>query len=190
MTVGASHAMDWQANAASRGAFARASKVWQTESNLFVIRRNGREKVTRPAAPSSRLSPFVFSHYVSRKLEELRSLRANADNDEVQAVSQQATYAMYNVLTQLGDRRSVFPHLTPTGDGGVLAEWHAGNRRIEIESSDEGVVYAYIADSERLTSMDEEMTAESIGNVAAALADLSALVRDLNPGWRRLFIAR
>jgi hypothetical protein len=159
-----------------------------TTTSVWMIRRSvPQENESHHVSSVGRSSPFIFSQYVSRKLDHLRSLPRGWDGDRAQPVTQSATWGMYCLLTQLGDARTVFPFLAPDGNGGVMAEWRAGEWRLEIEVSDAGDAYVYARTANGVLVDDDLVGSEMVDRVRRLLLELSADVRAHNPAWRRLF---
>jgi hypothetical protein len=98
---------------------------------------------------------------------------------------------MYRLLTRLGDGRTVFPFIVPDGTGGVVAEWRAGVRRIEIEVDGDGQAACCATDGAGEIVIDKDLgehdDEQDIGRLTSLLAELSTEVRAKNPSWRRLF---
>jgi len=158
----------------------------------WVIRLSG-PKIhdPQPSRKPSRTSPFFYSRYVSAKLRELRALAEGWDGEAARPPTQEAVYRMYRLLTRLGDGRTVFPFIVPDGTGGVVAEWRAAGKRIEIEVDGDGQAACCATDGAGEISLDkdlgEHVDEQDIGRLAALLAELSTEVREKNPSWRRLF---
>jgi len=127
---------------------------------------------------------------VSAKLRELRILAEGWDGEAARPPTQEAVHCMYRLLTRLGDGRTVFPFIVPDGTGGVVAEWRAGVRRIEIEVDCDGQAACCATDGAGETVIDKdlgEQDEQDIGRLTSLLAELSTEVREKNPSWRRLF---
>src|SRR5262249_36022033 len=138
----------------------------------------------------SQTSPFFYTRYVSAKLRELRVLAEGWDGGVARPPTQAAAYCMYRLLTRLGDGRTVFPFIVPDGTGGIVAEWRAGVKRIEIEVDGDGQVACCATDGAGEIVIDKGLDERDIDQLSSLLAELSTEVREKNPSWRRLFSSR
>ncbi|MBO4162034.1 hypothetical protein [Micromonospora antibiotica] len=94
---------------------------------------------------------------------------------------------MFEFLQKVSDRRTVFPFLSPDGEGGVLAEWHARKQRIEIEVDGDGNGLFYASDADGREVLAGEVSPQSEHKLRRLLLDLSVRVDLENPTWRALF---
>lgn len=132
-------------------------------------------------------SPFELINYAGSKLSELRSLPDDWDNEGGKAVSADALISMHEVLGRVVERTTVFPFLSPNGEGGVLAEWHAGSQKIEIEVEADGTAYTYATDNQGKVVLDTNVSRETIKALRHILRVLSERVDEENPKWREMF---
>ncbi|MER7768225.1 hypothetical protein [Kitasatospora sp. NPDC096140] len=157
---------------------------------IWVIRseQSRREASDDLRAAASHPSKLDLQTYISAKLQQLRTLPEGWDGGSGRAVAQAVTHQAYRVLDHLTTSRSVFPFLTPTDDGGVLAEWRAGRERIEVEFSPDDPPYGFAAGSDGITRIDEYLNSStSLAKTKRLLEVLSGRVWAENPTWRTLF---
>ncbi len=95
-----------------------------------------------PVAPISASRDFVVAPSpeftaLIREIAKLESLPANWDLEGGLPVSREAARASLPVL-QLGAEFGIIAHVMPLCDGALLAEWHHGDRLLQIEWSPDG----------------------------------------------------
>ncbi|WP_139063528.1 hypothetical protein [Streptomyces zinciresistens] len=140
----------------------------------------------QPLGASTKLE---LQMYISSKLRELRSLETGWDGGHAEPIAQSVTHQTYRVLDHLTESRSVYPFLTPTAEGGVLAEWRAGKERLEIEFSPGEPPYVYAANIDGESRVDGYLSDRGIALEAKrALKEISLRVWASNPTWKRLFV--
>ncbi len=66
-------------------------------------------------------------------LMEFARLKANWDSYGAPRISMDAIGAALDTLPELLSTGAPFPHLAPTPRGGIQAEWHRGQRTLELE---------------------------------------------------------
>jgi hypothetical protein len=132
-------------------------------------------------------SPYELVRYAQPRLHALRNLRSNWDGEGGEAATTDAIIAMDEILKKVADRRTVFPYLSPDGEGGVLAEWHAKEQKIEIEVDAVGEANFYATDQAGKTVLEDGVNPTTEWKLRRLLLDLSARVDRENPTWRDLF---
>ena len=70
---------------------------------------------------------------LSKALVELAKLPKNWDSYGAPQISRDAIDSAHEALFELLATGATMPHLVPTPRGGVQAEWHAGDKSLEIE---------------------------------------------------------
>lgn len=110
-------------------------------STACLIRRTI-EPSYRPTAPISTSRDFVTSPSpeftaLIREVAKLTNLPVNWDLEGGLPVSQDAALSSLPVL-RLGAELGVIAHVMPLSDGALLAEWHYGDRLLQIEWSPAG----------------------------------------------------
>lgn len=172
--------------------FARPSRRSEP-AGMWVIRKVASHLAGESAShflpPLGASTKLELQLYTSSKLQELRSLEVGWDGGHADSVSQGVTHQVYRILDQLADSRSVYPFLTPTSEGGVLAEWRAGKERLEIEFTPGEAPYVYAVNVDGELRIDGHLGEKGIAAEARrALKDLSLRVWTSNPAWKRLFV--
>jgi len=132
-------------------------------------------------------SPFEAIQYVRNRLGELSRLPNDWDGNGGVGASDRAHRSLLLALQAICDRRTVFPFLAPTGDGGVIAEWRASAERVEIECEADGTLHVYATTERGSVRIDDVWSDDVRRKTRRALLELSARVSRENPAWRRLF---
>jgi hypothetical protein len=119
---------------------------------------------------------------------DLRSLRAAITREAARAttggdaISEAANTALWRLLLDHADARTVYPTLSTDGEGGLFAEWLAGGERLTVVVDEAGQV--------DLLGMHpgEKMRQLSVRNdFRSTLARISDTVWRMNPAWRNAF---
>jgi hypothetical protein len=132
-------------------------------------------------------SPYDLVRYAEAKLAVLRTLPEGWDGEKGVPVTTNAALAMYEILQKLADRRTVFPYLSPDGEGGVLGEWHARAQKLEIEVDADGNGVFYATDQDGNVVLQDDVSPQTEHKLRHLLLELSARVDQENPTWRELF---
>jgi len=172
------------------GVFARVLRH-AAPQGIWVIRRAAARKRTDGSGarlPEGAPTKLELQTYVTSKLKELRCLELGWDGAQAGPVTQKVTHEVYRTLDQVTEARSVYPFVTPTAEGGILAEWRAGKERIEIEFTPNDDPYVYVVDSDGVTQVDGYLRERgTLLGVRRALKEISQRVWATNPTWKRLF---
>jgi hypothetical protein len=78
---------------------------------------------------------------------------------------------------------SVYPSVSDDGEGGLIAEWRAGDRRLQLDVTAEGEELVTV----RLRNGPVLYRGSSVLYLRSYLRDLTSYINDVNPGWQRLF---
>ncbi|WP_212840143.1 hypothetical protein [Catellatospora sp. IY07-71] len=143
-------------------------------------------RVVQPFVPGT-ISPFGFSHYIRSKLHQLSRLPRDWDGNGGVPVNSVASFGLVGIMGRVSDRRTVYPFLSPFDKGGVLAEWHAGQQKIEVEVDRVGDIYVFATDERGRAILDAELDESVERKLRQLLNLLSQKVNKENPTWRRLF---
>ncbi len=84
-----------------------------------------------------------------REVSKLTALEYNWDFDGGVGVAHAAAQASFEAL-RIGVEFGLHAHVMPLGDGSLLAEWHHGDRLLQIEWSEAGVGEFNVAVSHEL----------------------------------------
>jgi hypothetical protein len=152
----------------------------------------------RPSAEPRTNSPFEILRYAERRLADLKELEPDWDGEDGQPPTTDSIIAMHQAIKGVSDRRTVYPFLNPDGSGGIIAEWHAEGKVLEISADEDGETYLYGKSREGdllIDALDEDAaTMDSTGYAHSnrrrfrkILVELSLHVHRANPAWRELF---
>lgn len=125
---------------------------------------------------------LTLQDYLDKKFEALQALPVDWDGSGGKPVSKAAASAMRRALDTVMSSESVFPYLVPSGDGGMLAEWHAGPRKLEIEVDASGELVSFAA-----RSGEEPLCSCTVNQFTIMLRSVTTLVKQANPNWQELF---
>lgn len=137
-------------------------------------------------ALGSRGEPVLPPRWVAplqAKLRELWDLPERWDGRRAGRVTQQALVGCVDLLGLVLSEDSPAPFVVPLPDGGLQAEWHAGDRHIELEIAGSGAIGAWAESARGVTLLDEDWSAlpdePSLVVLRKALGDLVEAVRDV-----------
>lgn len=166
----------------------RRSRVESHHSNAVVVMYGQSDcGIKGPSYETDLESSFEFLHHVKSKLTHLRNLQLNWDDDGGQPPTGDALICMYQTLKGVADRRTVFPFLSPTGDGGLVAEWHANGKVLEVIVEPDGSTFLYGKDADLELLIDAQDSSATRRRFRRLLVTLSTYVHRENPTWRELF---
>lgn len=168
------------------GALFRDSRTDVQSSYVLLIAPEG-ESYGGLRCSKRHNSPYELIRYVKPRLHEMRNLVPGWDGEHGKPSTTNAILSMFEILQKVSDRRTVFPYLSPDGEGGVLAEWHARKQKIEVEIDAEGSAFYYATDQEGRELLEGAVTPQTEHKLRRLLLDLSARVDQENPLWRELF---
>lgn len=146
----------------------------------------GRSAAFADHEATSRPSPVA--KYLNEEFEKMAarlsdgSLPSNADFTDAVLIR------LHRALTQICDADTVFPHVAPDGEGGVVATWFAGGLMIEV-ACDSQLRLEFVrqdGDDGRRLTINSNST-QSLRDVRSELRNLTNLVITRNPSWRELF---
>lgn len=137
-----------------------------------------------------RISPYTA--HVYKSLSEIGALGDNWDGEGATVPNGYVRETMLSVLSLAEGEDSVFPALTPTGEGGLFAQWHAGpGNMIVIEVDPDGAAEVNVwqqgvEGSQQVLggSLNDSGSQEKLREHLAAMTDR---VNAANPNWRNLF---
>lgn len=142
-------------------------------------------------APGSEVAPAAW-HHAEKASQALREMPNGWDGEDAPPASEKSQKRMLRVIRAISSDETVFPTLVPDYEGGIVAEWRAGQQSISIEVDVDGSAWAYATDEEgreilsTLLSFDQSVYV-SIRFLSEVLASMSRRVSRLNPGWRSCF---
>lgn len=117
------------------------------------------------------------------KLQELWDLPQGWDGRRARRITRPAVQGCVDLVSRVLSEDSPAPFVVPLPDGGLQAEWHAGNRHIELEIAGSGAVGAWAESPRGVTLLDEDWPAlpdePSLVVLRKALGDLVEAVRDV-----------
>jgi hypothetical protein len=98
-----------------------------------------------------------------------------------------------DVLDSLGQASTIYPFIDEDGEGGVFAEWKAGDTRIEISVDADLEAYASVSEAgvtDYYVEFDDSrpLTLEARQHLRHALDRYSGVVRAGNPDWLAIFV--
>lgn len=133
-------------------------------------------------------APQDFATYVEAALLRIGELPDNWDGDGGKGVTDASRGAIMAALAEVAEEETVLPFLSPTGDGGILAEWTAGVQKVVLEADATGQITVDASDNDGAPLFNGELSNETRDMLRRALADLTVRANIDNPGWRSLFV--
>lgn len=116
-------------------------------------------------------------------IQELQQLAADLIAVAEPQPSPEARFCMLDVLRDVLATDSVYPALSGDGEGGLIAEWRADNKIIEIHTADDGETDFRVRLRRGATLYEGSSTVQ----LRRHLRDMTAFVNSVNPAWRSLF---
>ena len=136
--------------------------------------------------------PSPVAQYLNEEFEKLAARRDNVQMPSDTVFTGAVLIRLYRALMHVCDENTVYPHVAPDGEGGVVATWFAGDLMIEIACDSQLRLEFVKQDGE--DGLRRAINLGSAASLAASLRDvrnelrkLTELVNTRNPSWRKLF---
>lgn len=136
------------------------------------------------SGPSARESSWPRSRAYEHAKRELAGLDVQLAQSGQSGPTRTSRMRMLQILRDVLANDSVYPSISDDGEGGLVAEWRAGRRRIDIYVSDSGDFLFRVRNKGGATIYNGTSTL----HLRRHLRDLTAIVNAINPGWRRFFL--
>jgi hypothetical protein len=124
-----------------------------------------------------------FWKYVTSQLENIASFIPQGSDDLTYTVERRVIDRCKEVIEQLCDERCVFPHISPDGEHGVGAAWHADEFLLHIVVHEDCQVNVSTKTPTQVLRIQplEEFDLTMFRYMVKAL---SVHIEDINPNWR------
>ncbi|GAB3136384.1 hypothetical protein GCM10027258_10490 [Amycolatopsis stemonae] len=128
----------------------------------------------------------IWEHIESKVSQILHKSRVHELDDDF-SVDRDVLTRLMRILYAICDSTSVYPHISPDGDGGVAAVWYADEFSLEIIVDREGDAYAIVKIGSNMLSVDlDNGDTTALRAIRGHLGRLTAHVKVKNPQWRDL----
>jgi hypothetical protein len=126
----------------------------------------------------------VIWDYIDSWLGKIASYEADP-GDEGFEVDAAVTARLREVLREVCEESSIFPHISPDGDHGVTAVWHAKKYSLQISVWSDLEIWVFVQSPE-ISGQAYRFDTEGSRGIKDHLRALSDHVNRINPRWREL----
>lgn len=129
--------------------------------------------------------PSAFAQHVNEQVERLAK-RDSASFAEGAKIKGSVLIRLLRALHRISSPNTVFPNISPDGEGGVSATWFAGRYAVELSCSPTMLLEFRRQDESGLVQFNLEL--ENVSSMSSAKEEINRLsdyVHHMNPGWRK-----
>jgi hypothetical protein len=170
------------------------SKLQQVAAVIYPSKRAVRaspeahKPAERYSLPTAQDGPDIWE-YISSALSKLERASTREAPEDRPTVVADASSLMRKILYRVCDSSTVYPQISPDGDGGLSALWIAGDHVVGVVVDSDLDAFLIDRSVRGVRSFPVDLgRPDVIGEARRVLAELSMHVSQVNPQWRALLL--